>query len=498
MNAHDAMKSARAFEPEEPAPLLREIPPGESYPMAALGPLQAPAEAAHDLTQAPPAIGAQAALAVASLAAQAHADVETLGGPAPLSLFALTVAQSGERKSAVDRLLMTPVLDHQRELGASAKDERALHANRLEIWEKQRATILKGLKDDPDGATADLDALGPAPEPPLSPVIVATEPTFEGIAKHLANARPSLGIFNDEGGAFIGGHGMKEENKLRTGAGLSSMWDGSPVNRTRAGDGVESFFGRRLACNLMAQPIAAAVLLSDPVANGQGLLARFLVTEPVSTIGARLCREAAPGSRIELDRFADRIGSLLRRDLPLKEGTRNELDPPVLRLNPEARALLQRFADHVETAQAPGGELEGIRPFASKAAEHAARIAGVLTIYADPDAREVSAETMANAVELASYYLGEAKRLTDNAAISAETADAERLRRWVFETWTDPCISATDAAQYGPGSLRETSRARKLLGILAAHGWLHPLEGGGVVAGKRRREAWRIHGRVIP
>lgn len=87
------------FTPESPQPLMREIPPGAPFPMEALGPLRQAVEAVADISQAPIAIAAQSALSVASLAVQGFADVETLGGDAPCSLFCLTIAESGERKS---------------------------------------------------------------------------------------------------------------------------------------------------------------------------------------------------------------------------------------------------------------------------------------------------------------------------------------------------------------------------------------------------------------
>lgn len=74
------------YRPEEPQPLLREIPKGQPYPVQALGPLREAVEAVQGATLAPVAIPAQSALAVASLAVQGFADVETLGGFRPLSL----------------------------------------------------------------------------------------------------------------------------------------------------------------------------------------------------------------------------------------------------------------------------------------------------------------------------------------------------------------------------------------------------------------------------
>jgi len=70
------------------------------------------------------------------------------------------------------------------------------------------------------------------------PFLTASDPTFEGLTKNLDRSRPSLGIFSDEAGQFLGGHAMNSENRMKTVAGLSTFWDGSPINRARAGDGV--------------------------------------------------------------------------------------------------------------------------------------------------------------------------------------------------------------------------------------------------------------------
>ena len=293
----------------------------------------------------------------------------------------------------------------------------------------------------------------------------------------------------EEGGALIGGHSMKSENRLATCASLSAMWDGAPLDRWRAADGIASYTGRRFSAHILVQPVAAEGLLSDPMANGQGLLARFLTCKPASRIGTRLRMEKDAEAEVQIDSFADRIRALLSRELPLSEGIRNELAPPVLPLSTEARDVLTAFAREVEKAQAPGGPFEDARAFASKAAEHAARLAAVLTIYADPDAHEVTGETMAGATEIATFYANEAARLADAAVVPDEVKDAEKMRVWLLEKWKEPCISAAIAAQFGP--FKVTDRARKSLQRLQAHGWLIE-DNGAEVAGKSRKEAWRI------
>ena len=62
----------------------------------------------------------------------------------------------------------------------------------------------------------------------------------------------------------------------------------------------------------------------------------------------------------------------------------------------------------------------------------------------------------------------------------------------MLERWAEPEVSVRDVVQLGPNTLRETPKARAALGILEKHGWLVGLEGGAVVRGDARKEAWRI------
>ena len=129
---------------------------------------------------------------------------------------------------------------------------------------------------------------------------------------------------------------------------------------------------------------------------------------------------------------------------------------------------------------------------ASKSAEQAARIAGVLTLWSDLDAAQVEPAAMANAIELARYYLLEAARLAEVANVSAETDRADQLRRWLAEQWQEPEVLVRDVQNRGPKALRESKLARGALKQLEAHGWIVPLDPGSVVRGSSRKEAWRV------
>ena len=479
----------KPFKAEGPIPLIREVAPSEPFPVEALGPLTRAVEAIASITEAPPALCAGSVLAASALAVQGLSDVQTLGGPRPASLFILTVAESGERKSTADRLAMRGVRRFEASLNSEFEMARKNHKIKQAIWEKRKVAILRGPKSDYIATEADLLALGPEPEPPLKPHIVTGSATVEGIVKHLPELRASLGIMSDEGGLMLGGHGMKAENRLNTLATLAAMWDGSTLDRWRAGDGVAAHAGRRFSAHWMVQPSAAVGLLSDPLANGQGLLARFLTCHPTSHIGTRLRLGQDAQAEAEVDRLAARIEKLLARPLALAERRRNELSPPLLPLSPEAHSVLTFFAREVEKAQAPGGSFEEARAFASKAAEHAARLAGVMTIFADPEALTVTGETMADAVKLATFYSNEAARLHAAAVTPPHVQDAERMRQWLLGSWKEDYISAAVATQRGP--FKQTDRSRKALSLLETHGYVVSAPGA-EVDGKTRREAWKI------
>ena len=474
-----------------------------------MGPLHEAVEAARRLSQAPVAIAGQSALAVASFAVQAHADVETLEGRAkPCSLYCLTVARLGERKSTVDGLFVAGFREHERNAARAHRDDAAAYADALAIWKGERERILGGAKNGTGerraAARADLDALGAEPRAPLAPNLTATEPTFEGLVKLYIAGQPALGLFSDEGAQFLGGHAMNADNRLKTIAGLSGLWDGAPINRTRGDDGTVTLFGRRLASHLMVQPVAARPLLADPVAmRGQGFLARFLLAEPPSAIGTRFLAGAAPEPAPALAAYVARLRAVLAFERPMAADDPQELRPRTLTLSDEARGHLVDFHNAVERAQVPGSDLAHVTPFASKAAEQAARIAGVLTLWGDLDAPEVTAATMIDAIELAQFYLGEARRLAEAAVVSGPTERAEALRAWIAERWPeraraqgrDPAtILPADVMQFGPNALREGKEARAALGILADHGWLHALPKGAEVDGASRRLAYAIVG----
>jgi hypothetical protein len=495
-NIRATVENADDVRSEPPRALMRELPPADPFPADALGRLLgSAARAIQDRVRAPLAICGQSVLATSTLAVQAHANIELpMGHMKPLSCFFVSVAATGERKSAVDHEALWPVRKREAALREVYVGERLEYENDEAAWKKARdaACRAKDVKANRAKMKAALDELGPAPLPPLQPLLTCGEPTYEGVCKLLAVGQPSIGVFAAEGGQFIGGHGMADDAKLRTAAGLSALWDGEPIKRVRALDGFTVLPGRRVAMHLMAQPDVAAIWFGDRLLAEQGLLSRILLTAPEPTSGTRMWTEPSPESDAAVRRYCARLMEVSERLPPLAPGTRNELVPRTLPLAPEARWLWVAFHDHVEERLGPGGELEPVRGLANKLPEHATRIAAVLTLVEDIEASELGSAQMEAGIALAEHYAIEALRLFGASRVNDDLRLANRLETWLLTKWQEPNISLPDIYQRGLNAIGDQVTARRLVAVLEEHGRLIKLPEGATVGGQRRREAWRI------
>jgi hypothetical protein len=312
-------------------------------------------------------------------------------------------------------------------------------------------------------------SLGDEPEKPLSPFLVIGDLTVEGLTKNWSNAHASLGIFTAEGAMFTAGHGMNDDNRLKTAAMLSELWDGKPVKRVRALDGVSILPGRRLSVHVMIQPDAAGVFLSNCTLRDQGLLSRLLTAAPTSMAGSRLYRDTDPDDTAAVNSYGARLLSILEAAPAISLGTRNELDPPARPIAPDAAMVWRAFYDHIETQSGLGSDLAPIQDFAAKAAEHAARIAGVMTIIEDLYAQKIGVETMRDAVTLVDWYVNEALRLQQVGKIDPRLRRAAMLLEWL-QSQPNAEASISRILTYGPSSMRTKTAVEEALAILASHG----------------------------
>jgi len=468
----------------EPVPLTKEVPPAAPFPAFALGPILGPAaEAIAEHVQVPLALAGNSVLAAAALAVQGQADVQTLGGVRPTSLFVLTIAASGDRKSSADAIAAAPARRHERELEVQWKAAAAEYAAAVEAHQEATKATKGQHAGKPEELRAALIALSQRePKAPRRPWLLLRDPTMQGIAKSLRDGQPSQGLFNDEAGTVLGGYSMNAETRLHTLAGYNDMWNAAPINRVRSTDDEHGTLrGRRVSMHLMAQPEAAAGLFSESIYRGTGFLARCLIAAPESLAGTRLHSGALsdPEGDPRVQAYAAALGRLFGIGLQSDEEGGGLL-PKVLRLEGDALAIIREEYNRIERAQAASGELADDAEFASKAAEHACRIAGVLTMVENDHAQIIETDAMACAVELARFYLGEQVRLRALSVGDQATRDAQKLLGWIAKRVQrgEAGFTRRDAMRQGPKSIRDAKGNKAALALLAENGWaLH--EGGG-------------------
>lgn len=447
---HTALTPVRASQPPDadisPLPLFREVGERQAFPAQALGPLLNDAAAAlAQAVQCPLVIAANAVLAASAVVVQGRINVLVDGRLTSTSLYLLTLAPSGERKSSVDTLAMAPLYAYQ-------KASQARYRADLSAYQ----ALCKGL---PKGSVR--------PAEPRDPTLLMQDVTLDAMVRALIEGRPSQALFLSEGGSFLGGYAMSKETLLRTAAFLSSIWSGEPIAQARVARGRCMAYGRRLSIHLQAQPEVAAGFVSNDLLQQQGLLPRFLVAEVESRIGQRFYVRQNIQDDPRYVAYVDRLTALLAIE-PVADSA-GEIEFGVLTLAPDAYQLWIDAHDAIERASARDGALEHVQAYAAKLAEQILRIAGVITMVEDDAATVISAATMQGAIQLAGYYLQEASRLLTRPE-DKQLHQAQVLLEWLQRHHSP--IALRDIYRTGPACARTARSARLLIDALIEHGWV--------------------------
>jgi hypothetical protein len=429
----------------------------------------------------------QSILSAASLAVQPHADVVIDGRRELLSLWAMTVGVSGERKSASDQLSLRRHREIERSELQRYERDRAEHEMDMAAFEAERRSVTK--KDA--NVRDELERLGEPPRPPLKPLMLVSTPTIEAVHIQLRDGLPSIGLFHDDAGEFLGGHSMSQDHRVKTAASMSKLWDIGEFDRIRGADGGSKYYGKRLAMHLMLQPIIAETVLADEVLTGQGFLARCLLSWPSSTIGTRTYVETDLSTDPSLQKYWDTVGKFLEKRPALRADTRNELEPRSLSLTPEAKRKWMGIHNAIEADMAESGAWASVRAWASKAPAQVLRIAAILTLIDSPDSAAVDVGAIDRSATLMNHYLAEAVRIVGTHSVPKAIRDAEALLAWCHQGNVEYLHSAA-ALQMGPASVRSKANFDEAIAKLEGAGWVDPLPDGMVIDGKHRRRVWQV------
>lgn len=411
-----------------------------NFPVAALpAGLCAPLDEAAKNMKAPLPMLASALLSVASSATQGLLNVRRPNGlSGPVSLMFLTIAESGERKTACDEIYSHGIKQFERvELAAEMTRASLFDAERI-VWEEKaailKAAIAKAIKKSLTSSGSSIEDLQNqlaahllhAPSRPRTLQMFLQDATPEGIVNRVQQHCPLLFLSCDEGGKVMNAN-MAHSLPL-----LNSMRDGSAQYFDRKTSGRQIIPFVRLSSHVQVQPntMARFIEKSGSLSRDIGFLARNLVCFPHSTQGFRFIDNFDELKWPCVVKFNERVIELLEETKKTHQGTVETL--PEVEFSSEAAHAWVRYFNHVEINQQPNGCYSGIRDAASKIAENVARLAGVIHKF-EGHQGQISLDTIERSIAIGDWYLQSFRMIFDPPAVPQVALDAQSLEAWLWK-----------------------------------------------------------------
>lgn len=396
-----------------------------------------------------------------------------------VNLWLVIVYPSGGRKTSVLNYVTRPLIEWERqEADRVAPEIEKAKARKRVLEEAANQAIREAAKDAHDptkrqaAENASVDASG-VNIPPL-PQLFTGDATPEALVKHLAEQAGRFAIVASEP-RFL--EALQQYNRAGENIPLASIlecYGDVNIRRSRATTRYISIDRPALTIIMAVQPRILTGLLGKEAFVTSGFTGRVLWSLPKSNIGYRDV-DPPPISN---------TGSAAYRDLVLNLLSIAPANPEkperVIAFTPDARRVFLAFAQDIEKRQLPGGDLEGITEWASKAPGVTARIAGVLhsvrrVAAGDcPGAVHIDQESVERAIAIMEYSIPHALAAHDLIAGVRGDPRAERLVEWVIRHPADE-FTARDAFIALRGIFRRMDALNPVLALLEQHNYIAPV-----------------------
>lgn len=329
------------------------------------------------------------------------------GQVSPSVLFVGTIADSGERKTATDKIVLNVIYARDALEVAEHKQAHAKYKADIRYWEVIDTSIQRKLVkaissgDDTSQLRRELEEhVAAEPSKPERHRIVYQSITERPLMEALRGHDKCIAIMSDEGSIVLNGLAT---NKLAT---LNKAWDGPALlTFDRADDSIEAR-NPRVTVSFMIQEKLFQDLMSKrgSTLRESGFLARFLVCWPASTQGFRYMSLDEPVWQ-HLPKFHARMAELLEATAARRKA--GDTSRKLLSFSPEAKELWVQKQNAIEPRLQQGGELESVRDFASKSMEIVGRLAGCMHHFEGLAGDVISMETLQRSLDVVEYYFDE-------------------------------------------------------------------------------------------
>ncbi|RUS67253.1 hypothetical protein CUZ56_01196 [Saezia sanguinis] len=434
--------------------------PYHPYPVNVLPePLKQIVFEVHNQVQAPLPMIATSVLSNISVASQGRINVSLpTGSVVPTSLFCLTIADSGERKSTVDRLINKPLLDLQAGQVAEARLLQNQHVIKHKIWQRKYNELISEIdraisKGEPENELLQQlqDFSEQEPQLPRSYKGIYANATIEALLHGLHAQWPDAALLSSEA-SYILNSPLTQQL-----AHLNELWDGDTVHVDRKTRDSFTLQDARLGLSLMVQnePFQRFLKKNNGFARQSGFLARMLIAQPPSMQGLRnACEDIRSQKTPFLDTYHERIRELLQIAVA-EQGQPKQ----VLEFLPEATKVWREFESWCEQSIGVSqmGEYADVKDAISKLTNNVGRVAALIHHF-NGKGGDIDRKAVEAAVQICAWHVGEFKRiLGEKCVVQVQLENAELLYQWLLTQYKKSkniSYRKKDIYHYGPGRLR--------------------------------------------
>ncbi|WP_298909512.1 DUF3987 domain-containing protein [uncultured Psychrobacter sp.] len=438
-----------------PEPLANDSSKPTPYPINAFtGSLRHTIEAIAYYAQVPLAMAGQCILGALSHIGQHFIDAPFGNSYKPASLILITEGESGAGKTETMKLTHLKIHEYEQR-------QYEQYIDALVLWEAKKEVLNgKELKE----------FLESTPKP-YNPEMVFKDITMEALLDKYVNREIIVATWaSDDAAQFFNGPSMTSKTVGNSLTGITDLYSSGTVNRSRSqktafANPRTKAYGARLTLMLMAQHVILEPALSDPLMNGQGLLARALIACPEDLRGYRTWndpkrRSDGPDDNPYLIEYWLRCQFFLTKltaDGPTNVADKSER----IKIQWADVTAKQTFDDHmqaIEDRQKLGGIFATLKAYASRMAENAIRIASLIAFFEGHG--KINSDEIKRAFMLVEYSTAERLRYFDSSP-TGEQNDSEKLSNWLVskaKNKNPAILNRTDVFNGAPMPMRKNNK----------------------------------------
>lgn len=422
------------------------------YPVKAFGKLAGVVQAIAKYAQTPLSMAGNSVLGALSTICQCFVNAPMGYEHKPVSLFLLTESPSGAGKTQVNKLAYKSIYDYDRRNYQAFIDD-------VKSWQQAKDT-LRG-KEKAEYFTYHSE--------PINTALIIKDGSIEKILDRFVKGDVhNQSWATDEAGQFFGGHSMKSDTNANALSSLTSLWSTGTANRQRVGSNTPftNAYDCRFTLDLAGQRVIIEPAMNDDLMNGQGFLARCLLSCEPSLIGTRdWITKFSPFQDEVLQEYWCRCDTMLEMGQQYdQDGKPNRFNMP---FDDEARQVLAQYQQTIEYQQAKGGRLASFTAFASRMAENATRIATILAYYDGKD--KLSREYLEQAFLLVEFSINELIYYNDKGGTPT---NAQLLLAHLIKKQTDGCLLYSQAQSTAPKSVRKKDEFALAIEVLTGANYI--------------------------